>query len=38
MYVDSPMKFYNTVRIGTFTIWIEIFPTLFYNEFSFHVD
>ena len=37
IYVCEYSSFYDTVHIGTFTIWNENFLTLFYNEFFLYV-
>ena len=33
MFVNPPVFTYRSVHIGTFTIWVKKFLTLFYNEF-----
>ena len=37
IYVCQSSSFYDTIRIGTFTIWNKKFLTLFYNEFLLYV-
>ena len=37
IYVCQSSSFYDTVNIGTFTIWNKNFLRLFYNEFLLYV-